>query len=170
MLRTLSSRPATVSAAVFAAAAACFFLPFLTVAEERRASPTGIDLAAGTTEFAGRYVHAAYEGEVEQLVANGRVQALLALTFAAAGFALAFVPRRMALKLALAAAAAGLVAMLALALATMPVVGPESDRRYGFWLVVCLFLVGGAWNAVRLSREREVREPEPAWLREDRPT
>jgi hypothetical protein len=130
----------------FAATAAAFLFPFLTVTLERRAEATGIDLVADNPSITGSYVHANYVGDVELLVGRGHVPAIVTFGLAVLGILGAWIPGRKAIPAGLLAAILGLIGMWALWMTTTA--GPElfasSYHRYGFWLAVGLFLCSGA--------------------------
>ena len=137
---------------LFTVALAAFALPFFrAVSDERVSRATGLELAAADAPIAGRYVHAAYEGEVEQLVRQARAPAIVALGAALVGITAAWLPHRIASFLGLAAAVVGTLALFVLWQVTTPTFEPpETDRRYGFWLAMLLFLAAVVWNVRRL--------------------
>jgi hypothetical protein len=145
-----------VASLVFVMAAACFALPFLSVSvDQRRGEATGIQLVREDEDLQGHYVHDSYRGEVEQLVNRGELPAKIVLAFAVAGIAVAWVPGLWGLRLPLAAALLGLLGMAIFMRTTMPpFTPPDSDRRYGFWLLGALLVAAGTWCIVRLRRER----------------
>jgi hypothetical protein len=162
-----------VSPLVFLAVTACFLLPFLTVTSVgRTASASGLDLVTGKASFSGAYSHAAYEGEVESVVDNARIPALVVLVSALVGVAATSVPGRNPLRLGFASAVVGVLAYLALLQVTPPRFSPpDADHRYGFWLAGALVVSALGWGAQRLWLERpagvaaEPADRLPSWLR-----
>jgi hypothetical protein len=163
-----------VSPLLFLAVVACFVLPFVTVTSvARQAHATGIDLVAGSASFSGTYTHAAYEGEVETIVENARIPAIVVLVFAFVGASATLLPGRNALRVGFASAIVAGLAYLALLQVTAPrFAPPEADHHGGFWLAGALVLGALAWGALRLWRDpgdaaAASRSPEraPSWLR-----
>jgi hypothetical protein len=156
--RGVRLRSRLLAAAAFAATAASFLLPFLTVTLERRAEATGIDLVRDSPAMTGRYVHDSYVGEVELLVGRGHVPAIVVFSLALAGFLVACVPARKAFACGAVVATAGLAAMWALWETTTPgsLILASSAHRYGFWLAAALFAVSGGAivRGLRTSRDR----------------
>ena len=155
---------------ILTAPLACFFLPFLTASSERVARATGIELVTENASLSGRYIHAAYEGEVELVVEHGHIPALVAFVFGAAAL-LAWWPRHwLAPRATLALGIAAVVSMLALWQTTSARFVPV-DRHSGFWLATLLFLLATVAAATRVAVEPRSREPErrpeevPPWLR-----
>jgi hypothetical protein len=144
-----------VSPLVFLAVLACFLLPFLTVTSVgRRGSATGLDLATANASFTGTYTHAAYEGEVESIVANARIPAIVVLACALIGVAATGFPGRNPLRVGLTSAIVGVLAFLALLQVTSPRFSPpEADHLFGFWLAGALVLGALVWSALRLWRD-----------------
>jgi hypothetical protein len=130
----------------FAATAAAFLFPFLTVTLERRAQATGMDLVTDTPSLTGSYVHVNYVGDVELLVSRGHIPAIVTFALAIVGVLGAWAPGRKAIPSGLLVAILGLIGLWALWMTTTP--GPElfasSHHRYGFWLAFALFLCSGA--------------------------
>ena len=162
-----------VTPVLFLALVGSFALPFLTVtAIERKASATGLELVSGSGSFTGTYTHAAYEGEVEAVVENARIPAILVLVSGFIGFVATFLRGRNPLRVGFAVALAACLAYLALFQVTAPRFSPpEADHRVGFWLAGALAVAALAWTVVRLIREpsEEVSEKPPdlvpPWLR-----
>jgi hypothetical protein len=157
-----------VSPALFAAVLVCFSLPFLDVAiDAREAHASGFELATGTTRVEGRYVHAAWEGEVERAVARGRWPAATALVAVLAGLVLSPFRGWRAARSALAAASVVVFGLLALRQTPGSGLGPETDFRYGFRLALVLSLVALGWSVARVRDERRPRDdaPVPMWDR-----
>jgi hypothetical protein len=130
----------------------------MSVTLERRAEATGVDLVTGTPSLSGTYVHAAYEGDVEQLVDMGHVPAVVVFAAAIVGFLVAWFPGRRALAAGLFAAIVGLATMWALWETTTPgrQLFASSDHRYGFWLAGGLYIISGSsivWG-LRKTRSR----------------
>lgn len=145
-----------IASAAFAATGASLLLPFVSVTLERRAEATGVDLVTGTPSLSGTYVHAAYEGEVEQLVDMGHVPAIVVFASAIVGSLVAWFPGRRTFAAGLFAAVVGLAAMWALFETTTPgrQLFASSDHRYGFWLAGGLYLVSGSSIIWGLRRAR----------------
>jgi hypothetical protein len=162
-----------VSPLVFLALTACFLLPFLTVTSVgRRASATGFDLVSASASFRGTYSHAAYEGEVESLVGNARIPAIVVLVCALVGVAATGFPGRNTLRVGFASAIVGVLAYVALLQVTSPRFSPpEADHLFGFWLAGALVLGALVWSALRLWRDpptettAPARDDAPPWLR-----
>ncbi|MDQ3891016.1 MAG: hypothetical protein M3312_10785 [Actinomycetota bacterium] len=156
------------SPALFAVVLACFSLPFLDVAiDAREAHARGFELASGTTRVEGRYVHAAYEGEVERAVRRGRWPAATALVAALAGLVLSPFGGWKGARFALAAASVVVLGLLALRQTPSSYLGPATDFRYGFALALVFSLFAVAWSVVRVRDERRHRDdaPVPMWDR-----
>jgi hypothetical protein len=122
--------------AVFLAAATGFILPFLVISiDERLGNGNGIELATGNPDLSGRYVHASYEGQVEEgmnLAEYPSALAFFALLLGAVG---AWLPRRNGFWLGLAAALAALLGLFWLRQAvSSPNLLAEVEIRYGYWL------------------------------------
>ncbi len=162
-----------VSPLVFLAVIACFLLPFLTVTSVgRRGSATGFDLVTANASFSGTYSHAAYEGEVETLVGNARIPAIVVLVCALIGLAATRFPGRNPLRVGLVCAIVGVLAFLALLQVTSPRFSPpEADHLFGFWLAGALVLGALVWSALRLWRDPPADVAPatsggaPSWLR-----
>lgn len=157
---------------VFLGAIACFLMPFLTVASVgRRASASGLDLAAGDASFDGTYSHAAYEGEVESVVDNSRIPAMVVFVAAFIGATAASFPGRNALRVAFTSAIVAVLAYVALLQVTSPRFSPpEADHLLGFWLAGALAAGALVWSALRLWRDPPIGMPAapddaPPWLR-----
>jgi hypothetical protein len=144
-----------VSPLVFLALIACFLLPFLTVTSVgRRASASGLDLVTANASFSGTYTHAAYEGEVESVVANARIPAIVVLGAALVGAAATGFPGRNPLRVGFTSAIVAVLAYLALLQVTWPRFSPpDADHLPGFWLAGALLSAALAWHALRLWRE-----------------
>lgn len=150
-----------VAAVAFVAALVAFTLPFVAVSSDRRAGEgTGIELARGDPTYSGHYVHAAYEGQVETPLRDGRLPALVALVAAAA--ILVWLPWRLGPA---AGRTAGLVALAAFAglfQATTTLYGlAETDRRYGFWAAGLALTLATAWSVVAAVKTRWWLRPPP---------
>jgi hypothetical protein len=161
-----------VSPLIFVGAAASFLLPFLNVTSVgRRASASGVDLVTGGASFAGTYSHAAYEGEVESVVANARIPATIVLVSALVGLAATCFPGRNPLRVGFGSGVVAGLACLVLLQVTSPRFSPpEADHRFGFWLAATLVVGALVWSALRLWRDppAEAAEPPreaPSWLR-----
>ncbi|MDQ4018825.1 MAG: hypothetical protein M3188_03190 [Actinomycetota bacterium] len=159
-----------VAAVAFAAALVAFTLPFIAVSSDRRAGEgTGIELARGEPTYFGHYVHAAYEGQVETPLRDGRLPALVALVATAAAAILVWLPWRLGPA---AGTTAGLVALAAFAglfQATTTLYGlAETDRRYGFWAAGLGLTLATAWSVVAAVKTRWwLRSPAPDPARRD---
>ena len=145
-----------IASLVFIMGAACFALPFLSVSvDARRGEATGIQLITENEDFQGRYVHDAYRGEVEQLVDRGELPAKIMLALVVMGVAVAWVPGKLGLRLAVGTALLGLLGMGIFMRTTMPTFSPpDSVRRYGFWLFGALLIAAATWCTALLRRER----------------
>jgi hypothetical protein len=147
----------------FAAALVAFTLPFVAVSSDRRAGEgTGIELARGDPTYSGHYVHAAYEGQVETPLRDGRLPALVALVAAAAAAILVWLPWRLGPA---AGTTAGLVALAAFAglfQATTTLYGlAETDRRYGFSAAGLALTLATAWSVAAVKTRWWLRPPPP---------
>ena len=164
--RALTTR--FLSPAAFGAALVCFFLPFLTASQERVAEATGVQLMTGDASFSGRYVHASYEGEVERVVRQGRVPAILAFAAGVIGLLVSWIRRRDLAAVAFVSALVGVFSLLALFQTTTARFTPV-DRHHGHLLALAFVLVATASSVVRFWTERPVYrprpgEPVPPWL------
>jgi hypothetical protein len=131
--------------ALYALVALCFLLPFLSAAvDARTGEATGLELARGEPTLSGRYVHAAFEGQVEEVFEDGRAPALVALVAALAGVALSWLPYRIGPALGVAAGVAGLGGLFVL-YQQAGTAFAETSWKPGFWLTGAAFLVAGGW-------------------------
>lgn len=131
--------------ALYALVALAFLLPFLQSTTDARAGKaTGVELARGEPSLTGRYVHDAFEGQVEQVFSDGRAPALVALVAALAGLALTWLPYRIGPAAGSAAGLAGLGAMFVLYQQAGSAFALTSWRP-GFWIAAAAFLVAGGW-------------------------
>jgi hypothetical protein len=161
-----------VSPLVFLAVVACFLLPFLTVTSVgRRASASGLDLVTGNASFDGMYSHAAYEGEVESVVDNARIPAIVVLASALIGVAATPFRGRNPVRIGFTSAVVALLAYVALVQVTSPrFAPPEADPLFGFWLAGGLVAGALVWSALRLWRDPSADTPPtapgdaPPWL------
>ena len=157
MLAALADRPLAgraLASALFALVLASFALPWATIASDRRRSePSGIALALDRPSYSGRYVHDAYRGEVERLVADGHAAALVAIVIVAAACVLVWLPWRLGPAAGVALAVLTGLAFLGLYQATRSTYSfADTDRRFGFWLALLLLVAAGAWSAAFLAR------------------
>jgi hypothetical protein len=137
---------------VFLGAAVCFLLPFMVVTvDERRGEGTGVEVATGDTEVSGRYVHDAYEGQVEEGLDLAQVPAVVAFVAVLAGAVGVWLPGRRGFWLGLGAAGAGLLGAFWLrqALSGQQLLA-EVEWQYGYWLATVLFLGSAALAALLL--------------------
>ena len=131
---------------LFVAAALAFLLPFTAAnADSRVGEATGLALARGEPSLSGRYVHGAFEGEVERVFAEADGPALAALLAALAGALLAWLPWRTGPALGLAAAVASAGALYVLH-QTAGTAFAEAQTRYGFWAAVLANVAAGGWT------------------------
>lgn len=154
MLASLAERPVAaraLAALLFALVAAAFALPVVVVTvDERRAEASGLELASGDAELTGRYVHAAYEGQAEEVMDEARGPALAVLVSALAAFALVWLPGRAGLA---SAAALALVALLGLfgvfQTTTSSLDLADADLRLGYPLALlgAVCALGWCWAA-----------------------
>ena len=133
--------------AAFVVAAVSFVLPFLTISiDERRGQGSGVELATGSSSVSGRYVHASYEGQVEDGLDLAQLPSGVAFFAMLAAGAGVWLPRRKGFWVGL---AAGLVGLLGLFWIRQALSGPallaEVAFRYGYWLAaVAILIVTGA--------------------------
>ncbi len=137
--------------AVLAIAVGAFSLPFVTVSEELVARATGFELVRDDPELSGRYVHEQYRGEVEAIVGNGHVPALLALALAGVGLAATLVPGPGGLWAAALASGAGFLTALALSQTTSSQF-VASMRHAGWWLLLLCFALAAVRAASAARR------------------
>jgi hypothetical protein len=128
--------------AAFLAAATSFVFPFLVLTiDERLGRGSGVELAAGDAEVSGRYVHDAYEGQVEDGMDLAQLPAAIAFVALLAGALGTWVPRRKGFWLGL---GAGAVALMGLLWLRQAVSGPQLlavvELRYGYWLATAAIL------------------------------
>jgi MFS family permease len=132
--------------ALFALVVLAFQLPFLRATTDARVGEaTGLELARGEPSYSGRYVHDAFEGQVEETFSDGRIPALVALVAAFAGAVLSWIPYRGGPALGVASAVVGIAASFGL-FQQAGTAFAETSWQVGFWLAVVLFLVAGAWS------------------------
>jgi hypothetical protein len=158
----LDPRERVAAAGLFLVAAIAFVLPFVTsTAPDRTGRATGLELALGSPEYEGDYRHAAFEGEVEELMDNGAVPGKVGLAAALLAVGLACLPRRRTFIAALLAAAVVLIALVWIRSATAtPFSPPTTTLRYGFWLTGVLVLVAAAYAFLLLRRDRKRADEE----------
>jgi hypothetical protein len=139
---------------VLLGAAVCFLLPFMIVTvDERRGEGTGVDVATGNAEVSGRYVHDAYEGQVEEGLDLAQLPAIVALVAVLAGAVGVWLPGRRGFWVALAATGAGLLGgfWIRQALSGQQLLA-EVEWQYGYWLATALILGSAALSAFLLYR------------------
>jgi hypothetical protein len=143
-----------VLSAVFLGAATCFLLPFLVVSiDERLGRGSGVELATGNPEVSGRYVHASYEGQVEQGMDLAELPAGVAFVALIVGAVGAWLPSRKGFWLGLAAALAGLLGLVWLRQALSgPQLLAEVELQSGYWLSTVGVLVTAALAGFILYR------------------
>jgi hypothetical protein len=122
--------------AAFLAASTCFVFPFLVIAiDERLGRGSGVELAAGDADVSGRYVHDAYEGQVEDGMDLAQLPAAVAFVALLAGALGTWIPGRKGFWLGL---GAGVIALVGLLWMRQALSGPqllaEVELRYGYWL------------------------------------
>ena len=133
---------------LFVAAALAFLLPFTAAnADSRVGEATGLALARGEPSLSGRYVHGAFEGEVERVFAEADGPALAALLAALAGALLAWLPWRTG-PVAAAVASAGSLYVLH---QTAGTAFAEAEIRYGFWAAVLAIVAAGGWTVTLVA-------------------
>lgn len=165
-LASLAERPLVarlVASLLFALLAAAFVLPAISVAvDERRAEASGLELAFGDPDLSGRYVHAAYEGEVESFVADLGGPARGAFVCALAALALVWLPGR-----AGPATGAGLTALALLGLLLFYLTTTsgfdlvDAELRLGYPVLVVAALAALAWCSLAAARALFWWRPQP---------
>jgi hypothetical protein len=140
--------------AVFLGAALCFLLPFLVLSiDERVGRGNGVELATGNADVSGRYVHASYEGQIEEGMDLAELPSALAFFALLAGAVGAWLPRRRGFWLGLAAAVASLLGLFWLRQALSgPSLFAEVDLQSGYWLGMVGVLVAAALTGFILYR------------------
>ena len=152
MSADLLRRYKLVLSTVFLGAAVCFLLPFLVVTvDERRGEGTGVEVATGDAEVSGRYVHDAYEGQVEEGLDLAQLPAVVAFVAVLAGAVGVWIPGRLGFWVGLGAAGAGLLGAFWLrqAMSGQQLLA-EVEWEYGYWLATVLFLGSAAFAALFL--------------------
>ena len=153
----MHERPAVArlaACALYALVALCFLLPFLSVAiDARTGEATGLELARGEPSLSGRYVHAAFEGQVEEVFDDGRMPALVALVAALAGLALSWLPYRIGPALGVVSGAAGLGGLFVLYQQAGTAFAATS-WKVGFWIAAAVFLAAGGWSLALALKTR----------------
>ena len=146
----------------FALALLALALPFATITSDlRRSEPSGLELALGDASYTGHYVHDAYRGQVELLVAGGETPALVAFVALAAAVAFVWLPWRLGPAAGVAFGALALLALFVFYQRTGASFSfAQSDRRYGYWLTVLALAGATGWSALVLART-------PFWWRPD---
>jgi hypothetical protein len=137
-------------------AAVSFALPFISAsAPGRQGGATGLQLVAGGASYGGRYLHLAFQGEVESIVDVGRLPARIAFGASLLGLGLGLISGRRAYVGVCLAAAAGLLALVWYRAATdVTFSPPSSSLRYGFWVAAALLLAASVYGFVLYRRER----------------
>jgi hypothetical protein len=140
--------------AVFLGAATCFLLPFLVLSiDERVGRGNGIELATGNAEVSGRYVHASYEGQIEEGMDLAKLPSAVAFFALLVGVVGAWLPSRQGFWLGLAAALAGLLGLFWLRQALSgPSLLAEVELQSGYWLSTVGVLVTTALAGFILYR------------------
>jgi hypothetical protein len=158
----LDPRERVAAAGLFLVAVVAFVLPFVTsTAPDRTGRATGLELALGSPEYEGSYRHAAFEGEVEELMENGSLPAKVGLVAALVGLGLACLARRRTFVAALFVAAVVLIALVWIRSATgTPFSPPTTTLQYGFWLTGALVLLAAAYMVLLLRRDRRRADEE----------
>ena len=136
------------------AAAVSFLLPFLVVTvDERRGEGTGVELVTGDAEVSGRYVHDAYEGQVEEALDLVQLPAAIAFVALVGGAVGLWIPGRRGFWVSLAAAGTALLGgfWMRQALSGQQLLA-ESHWQSGYWLATLLILFSGALAAFLLYR------------------
>jgi hypothetical protein len=139
---------------VFLGAAVCFLLPFMVVTiDERLGRGSGVELATGDAETSGRYVHASYEGQVEEGLDLAQFPSMIAFAAVLAGALGLWFPGRNGFWLGLGGAGVGLLGVLWLrqALGGQQLLA-EVEWQYGYWLATVLILGSAALAAFFLYR------------------
>ena len=146
------SWPRLAAPLILGLALASFLLPWLTVsADRRRGDATGLELVLRAPDYSGRYVHLAWQGEVEAIVGSAQLWALPAFVAAALAALLVLLPWRPAWWAGLALVAAGAVSLLLWVQATTSAYRPPiPDRHAGFWLAFGLIPLAAVPILMRL--------------------
>ena len=139
MLVSLLERPVAarlVGSLLFLLVAGTFALPFVAVSSDaRRAQASGLELAEGEAELSGHYVHAAYEGQAEEVVDEARGPAVAVALAALAGLGLVWLPARAGLVAGAALAGLALLGLAGIFRTTTSSLDlADSDLRAGFGL------------------------------------
>jgi hypothetical protein len=122
--------------AVFLGAATCFLLPFLVLSiDERVGRGSGVELATGNADVSGRYVHASYEGQIEEGMDLAQLPSAVAFFALLIGAVGAWLPSRKGFWLGLAAALAGVLGLFWLRQALSgPSLLAQVELQSGYWL------------------------------------
>ena len=139
---------------VFLGAATCFLLPFLVLSiDERVGRGNGVELATGNADVSGRYVHASYEGQIEEGLDLAELPTAVAFFALLVGAIGAWLPGRKGFWLGLAAALGGLLGMFWLRQALSgPNLFAEVDLQSGYWLGMVVVVVAAALAGFILHR------------------
>ena len=158
----LESRERLAVSGLFLLAAIAFVLPFVrSEAPERVGRATGLQLALASPEYEGEYVHEAFEGEVEDLMANGTLPTRIGLGAIVVGIGLSLIPRRRLLTAAVYTSAVGLIALVWIRSATAtPFNPPTTTLQYGLWLTGILMVAAAAYSFLLLRRDRRRADEE----------
>jgi hypothetical protein len=138
----------------FLAAAVCFLLPFMVLTvDERLGEGSGVELATGNAETSGRYVHDAYEGQVEEGLDLAQLPAIITFVAVLVGAVGVWIPSRNGFWLGLAGGGGGLLGVFWLrqALSGEQLLA-EVEWEYGYWLATVLILASAALAAFFLYR------------------
>jgi MFS family permease len=131
--------------ALFVLVSLAFFLPFLSATiDSRVGEATGLELARGEPSFSGRYVHEAFEGQVEETFSDGQGPAVVALVAALAGAVLSWLPYRLGPALGVVSALVGLAGSFGLYQQAGSAFA-QTSWKVGFWIAAALLLAAGAW-------------------------
>jgi len=140
--------------ALFLGAATCFLLPFLVLSiDERVGRGSGVELATGNADVSGRYVHASYEGQIEEGMDLAKLPSAVAFFALIVGAIGAWLPSRKGFWLGLAAALAGLLGLFWLRQALSgPSLLAQVELQSGYWLSTVGVLVTAALAGFILYR------------------
>jgi len=157
VLVSLAERPVAarlVGSLLFLLVAGTLALPFVDVSvDERRAEASGLELAGGEAELTGRYVHAAYEGQAEEVLGEARGPAVAVAVAALAALGLAWLPGRAGLTLGAALAGLALLGLAGIFRATASSLDlADADLRAGYGLAAAAAAAALAWYWLAASR------------------
>lgn len=166
MLAKLAERPVAarlVGSLFFLLVAGTLALPFVVVSvDERRAEASGLELAEGEAEVTGRYVHAAYEGQAEEVVDEARGPAVAVAVAALAGLGLVWLPGRAGLLVGAALACLALLGLAGIFRTTTSALDlADTDLRAGYGLAAAAAAAALAWYWYAASRALFWWRPKP---------